>query len=264
MRMIVTILCLLLTAANFQNDDNYKEVVKQFFAFLYQKSVSIDEFSSVYANASLDYDTGLFLRDSLGIQCYDFELTRKRDQSIDVKATPSYVFKNVRQNLEDITFGLTYDEVVNIIDNAVVSTQGLKFSEIIELRFPGEKRIFMELNKDTPTQVLWVWLNNATLLDDVINGSTNPQRLMLPGTINDSDGFVNIRKDPDVNSQIVDKFLEDDIFYYIPDNDVNWWQVAHVEDSRTIVGFIHKSRIINYNDMSVELKQKVFEKRNAE
>lgn len=264
MKIIKIILCSLLAIAPSQNKGNLKNVVKQFYELLYKDSVSIHEFSSVYANASLHYDTRLYLRDSLGIKNPNWELEENRNKLIDTKKTPSYVFKKIKQNLNDITFGLTYNQVVEIIDKAEVSTQGLEFSKIMELNFQNNKKVYLALNNDTPTQILAVWLNNAVLLADFINNENNPQKLLLVGTINDNDGFVNIRKEPSGNSEIIGKFKEDDIFYYVPDNSCNWWQVSHKENTKSIIGFVHKSRIKNYIDMSDGLKQKVEKERNAD
>lgn len=264
MKTIIAILSLLSIMVTFQNEEEYKDVVKQFYELLYRDSVSIQKFSSVYANASLHYDTRLYLRDSLGIKNPNWELEENRNKLIDTKDTPSYVFKKIKQNLNDITFGLTYNQVVEIIDNAKVSTQGLEFSRFMELSFPNDKKIYLELNSDTPTQVLWVWFNNAILLDDFINNEDNPQKLLLVGTINDKDGFVNIRKEPSGNSEIIGKFKEGDIFYYIPDNSCNWWQVSYEENTKSIIGYVHKSRIKNYIDMPEGLKQKVEKERSAD
>lgn len=264
MKSIIAILCLLLLSTSVKRNDTYKDIVKHFYELLYKESVSIKEFSLVYSNASLNYDTDLYLKDSYGITNYNYHLTESRNKSIDIENTPSYVFKKIKQEFNSLTFGLTFDELVKIIDSAELSTQGLKFSRIIELIFPGGKRIYMELNNDTPTLVLWIWLNNAVLIDDVINNNaTNPQRLKLVGTINDRDGFVNIRKNPDINSEIIETFKEGDILYYIPDNSVNWWQVYSGESSSSIIGYLHKSRIKKYNDMPDDLMKKVSIERSS-
>lgn len=264
MKTIIAILSLLSIMVTFQNEENYKDVVKQFYKLLYKGSVSIQEFSSVYANASLHYDTRLYLKDSLGIKNPNWNLEENRNKLIDVKETPSYVFEKIKQNLNNITFGLTYSQVKEVIDNAEVSSQGLEFSKLIELHFSNNKKVYLALNNDTPTQVLAVWLANAALLDDIINNEINPQKLLLVGTINDKDGFVNVREKPSVNSEIIEKFKEGGIFYYIPDNSCNWWQVSGEENTKSIIGYVHKSRIKKYIDMSDDLKQKVEKERNAE
>lgn len=264
MKTIIAILSLLSIMVTFQNEGKYKDIVKQFYELLYKDSVSIQEFSSVYANASLHYDTRLYLKDSLGIKNPNWELEKNRNKLIDIKETPSYVFKKIKQNLNDITFGLTYDQVTEVIDRAKVSTQGLEFSRLMELSFPNDKKIYLALNNDTPMQVLAVWLDNATLLDDIISNEIDPQGLFLVGTINDKDGFVNVRELPSVNSEIIEKIREGEIFYYIPNNSCNWWQVSRKENIKSIVGYVHKSRIKNYIDMSDDIKQKVEKERNAD
>src|SRR5258706_11040426 len=56
--------------------------------------------------------------------------------------------------------------------------------------------------------------------------------------IDDKDGYVNIRKKPDIKSEITGKFTEQDIFWCLwPEGD--WYQV----DFKAGSGYIHKSRI---------------------
>ena len=58
-------------------------------------------------------------------------------------------------------------------------------------------------------------------------------------TIQDPDGYTNIRKSPTTNSEIIGTVNEGDIFLVCP-NASTWWKVKTKEQR---VGFIHKSRI---------------------
>lgn len=59
------------------------------------------------------------------------------------------------------------------------------------------------------------------------------------GKINDPDGYVNVRKEPNSKSKIVDIIKEDETFEYI-ESETDWWWVTKLNGSK---GFVHKSRI---------------------
>ncbi|MEM6841756.1 MAG: hypothetical protein AAF632_05995 [Bacteroidota bacterium] len=64
-------------------------------------------------------------------------------------------------------------------------------------------------------------------------------------TIDDPDGYVNIRKGLGTNTKIVGKFVEDEVFYFYEDKSQEWYSVYKFDMSlnRSKEGFIHKSRI---------------------
>ena len=61
------------------------------------------------------------------------------------------------------------------------------------------------------------------------------------GRIEDKDGYVNIRKNPDLKSEVVGKFVADDIFWCLESSEGEWLEV----DIQTppYHGHIHKSRV---------------------
>ena len=112
------------------------------------------------------------------------------------------------------------------------------------------------MNKDTPTQILNIWLPNGESLDDLVEG-IKVEKLQRPGIINDPDGYTNIREKPDKNSAIiVGKFVKNEIFYYTPVSGSDWWPV-YKKDGGEQIGYIHKSRILKYSDFPPKLKEKV-------
>lgn len=246
-----------------QNEEEYyKNTVLKFYKFLYQSEVSIKDFSSIYVNASLHFDSRSYIRDSMGLDNPNWMIEEKRNKSVKEEETPSYIHKKIKREFNNLTFGLTYDQIAKTIENSVVSSQGLEFSKIVELNFPNNKKVYFEVNNDTPTQVIWVWENNASLLDDIINNVRNPQKLFLAGTIIDPDGFVNIREALSYNSKVVGTLTIDDIFFYNPDNEEKWWKVYSEENWKSFLGYVHCSRINNYNNLPIKQKLKIFEKRN--
>ncbi|MFI5140001.1 MAG: SH3 domain-containing protein [Sphingobacteriales bacterium] len=71
--------------------------------------------------------------------------------------------------------------------------------------------------------------------------------------INDKDGFVNIRKDKSINSPVIGKLNNDDIFQYDPDEKSDWIKIyaQHLgnEDGHYIEGYIHKSRVFPLSNL---------------
>lgn len=68
--------------------------------------------------------------------------------------------------------------------------------------------------------------------------------------IKDKDGFTNVRKEPNVSSEIIYKIMDSEIFSY--EETKSEWITIYIEKSkyqlqceedRTLVGFIHKSRL---------------------
>lgn len=69
------------------------------------------------------------------------------------------------------------------------------------------------------------------------NNSNNQKACQ--GIINDPDGYVNIRKSNNGNSEIIDIVKDGEVFTYWETND-NWYVV---QTSKGVKGFMHKSRI---------------------
>jgi len=63
--------------------------------------------------------------------------------------------------------------------------------------------------------------------------------------INDSDGFVNVRADKSIDSEILFNFKKDDFFLCEPTTE-NWWKV---DNFYAKTGFVHNSRIRLIKDL---------------
>lgn len=60
------------------------------------------------------------------------------------------------------------------------------------------------------------------------------------GVINDKDGYVNIRVDKSVKSQIISKVFINEFFTYFEDETSNWWLI---ETEKGDLGYMHRSRV---------------------
>lgn len=65
-----------------------------------------------------------------------------------------------------------------------------------------------------------------------------------PATINDPDGYTNIRSGPGINYSIIGIIKQDEEFYAKVNFKNDWWEVK----SNGVTGYVHKSRIVFYAD----------------
>ncbi len=79
--------------------------------------------------------------------------------------------------------------------------------------------------------------------------------------INDKDGFVNVRKDGNIQSPIVGKLLLDDVFSYDDESKSNWVEIIKQyedENHPELTGYISKSRILPLSKLKGINKVKLF------
>lgn len=84
----------------------------------------------------------------------------------------------------------------------------------------------------------------SRLLGNVTNGKGQiydrmSSQKICKGVINDSDGYTNIRKSNNANSEIIGKIVDGEVFTYWETND-NWYVVQTVKG---VKGYVHKSKI---------------------
>lgn len=210
---------------------NYVRVVKQFYIFLYNGKETNKKFSDVYWEATLN----------------------------------TQMLKELKPYMNELTNGLSQNEIFKIIDEAQISDEGLKFGIYVELSFPNGKNLYFELgSKDMPVIIQNIWLSDGTLLDSKVHKESNAEELLLVGMINDNDGFTNVRYKPSTSSKVVAKISNNKYLYYVPNSDREWWAVAMKDDIKAIIGYVHKSRIIKYSDMPREIKRKVIKERDSD
>lgn len=204
-----------------QHQEDYKNVVKNFYTIIYSNQASSQKISDVYWDASLD----------------------------------SGMFYKIEPYLKELTDGLSVEEIFKIIDKAEAYDDGLQFGIYIELPLSEKNKIYFGLGSDIPTIIEYIWLSDGTLLGSKVRNESPVQKLILVGTINDKDGYSNVRKNPDKNAQIITKFTKNEIFYFTPTKS-DWWPVYKEEGGKQI-GFINKTRILRYIDFPPKLKEKV-------
>jgi hypothetical protein len=252
---------LLLTTSLHAQFTQDKVCVKEFYRILTScKEVSISNFSRVYCNASPDYEAGLLV--NIGkLSKNDYFLYQKEIASHS-DTIESKILSRMRTYKNQLTKGLNYENICKQIEVSSIYNEGTDFSVLLELKLTERDIIFFELNKDTPKQIQYIWLSSGESLGNLVLGDKVIETFRRPGIINDQDGYSNIREKPDKSSKVVGKLIKDDIFYYTPTNESDWWAVYKDEGGK-LIGYIHKSRILRYINFPPELKEKVKKQRSG-
>lgn len=252
-------LTLLLATSLYAQYTQDKLCVKEFYRVLTScEKVSVSDFSKIYSNASPDYETGLLV--NTGKLSKDNYFTYQKEIATHSDTIKSKILNRMRIYMKQLTKGLNYENICKQIEVSSVYNEGTEFSVLLELKLTERDVIFFELNKDTPKQIQYIWLSSGESLGDLVLGEKVVEKLKRPGMIYDPDGYSNIRGKPDKSSKVIGKLIKDDIFYYTPTNESDWWAV-YKEEGGKLVGYIHKSRILRYVNFPPKLKEKVRDQR---
>lgn len=158
---------------------------------------------------------------------------------------------------EELSKNLPEKQLDSIIDASEICDEGMEFGVIISVCLSKSNTIYFGVDSDTPSKIQYIWLNDGTSLNSIINNVAPREKLFLVGSVNDKDGYVNIRNGPSSTAKVTGTLTNRDYFYYIPNGNSDWWQVARTENLKALTGYVHKSRILKFNDMSRSLKNKV-------
>jgi len=249
--------------AHAQDYQSYKECVKEFYGlFFTDKKVTVNDFSRVYTDATPDYEIGLLVNTGKLKEKSNNYLKYQNEIATHSETLESQVLFRMKTYKEQLTHDLNYENICKQIEFSLVYNQGTEFSMLLELKLSEKNIIFFEINKDTPKKIQYIWLSSGESLGDLVQGYKSIQKLKLPGIINDPDGYTNVREKPDKNSKIVAKFIKNEVFYYTPTNESEWWSVYKEEGGKQ-VGYIHKNKILNYTDFPPKLKEKVKKQRGG-
>jgi len=222
--IILTIIFLLTQSTKCLEDryvNHYRNLLIRFYSNLYSENASQDSIASIYTY-------GEYEKDSHNTNRY------------------SGLFLQIRKHyFNDLTNGLELTEIVKIINRVKPAASITEFGVIMEVPVSDSYSIFYELDRDIPGKIENIYSKG---LFEIGNFLLDQQKeyLLLPGVINDKDGYVNIRKEPNINSEIVGKITTKEIFSFTPDIEKDWWRV-HLGE---ITGFVHKSRITRSYSLS--------------
>ena len=244
MKHKLTIFLLFLTTLGYAQNDrqdkydiHYRQLVKDFYRQLFKESVTVKELADIWVFGEYEYS----------------EL--KKQQSVN-DTEKSELMKSVKNKyFDELTNKLTINEIVKLIDISELSTDGYDFGIILELPLSKNYSVFFELDADIPGKIEGIYLMDA--ID--IGGKEKDypkEQLFRPAIINDTDGYSNLREKPDSKSKIVGRLKTNELFFYSPIGNSDWYPVKKEETSE-ILGYIHKTRITKYSNLPQLIKLKV-------
>ncbi|HRH35859.1 MAG TPA: hypothetical protein PKY12_12415 [Catalimonadaceae bacterium] len=235
----------------------YRKIVKRFYELLLSPKVSIQDFGAVYEIGSAFKDNEQFLVDSLKKDVPHEPLESNRLNSINPAKTKSYIHSKMIPFIPELTYGLSYSQISKCIDQSKTFNDGIEFGDYLVLNFPNGEKIYFGIGNDPPSHIEYIWLSDGILLNDKVNKEKNPQKLLLVGAIADKDGFAYVRQKPAKDSRIKDSISAKDYFYYVPNSNSNWLEVTRSGNPNSILGYIHKSRILPFESISDKIKKRV-------
>lgn len=237
-----------------------KESIKLFYKLLYTKNkISVKEISNIFYEASEAGEASFVLHNQNCTNC-NYNLL-KQEITKNADTLTSNIFKEIMKYKDQLTQGLEYSKIDNLIDSSSFLSDGMQFSELVRVKFPNNYEVYFEISGRLD-QIFSIWLPSGECLVPKILRNTMAPKLERPGIINDEDGYTNIREKPFRNSAIIGKFLKNEIFYYTPVSGEEWWPV-YKKEGEPQIGYIHKSKIKTYADFSKEIKEKVDKERGG-
>jgi hypothetical protein len=244
MKHKLTILLLFLTTIGYAQNDrqdkydrHYRQLVKDFYRQLFKESVTVKELDEIWQFG--EYENS--------------ELKKKQSVS---DTEQSELMKSVKNKyFDELTNKLTIKEIEKVIDMSELSTDGYEFGIILELALSKKYSVYFDLDSDIPGKIERIYLKDAIEIGSKENHYPKEQ-LFRPGTINDTDGYTNLREKPDSKSKIVGRLKTNELFFYSPIGDSDWYPVKKEETSK-ILGYIHKTRITKYSNLPKLVKRKV-------
>jgi hypothetical protein len=171
----------------------------------------------------------------------------------------SYYFKKIRAHVAELSQGCNFETISKLINNSNIYNEGWDLGSYVELKFPNGIILYFEMNTDPPESINCIWLPSGKALDVYNNGN---EMLRRPAIINDKDGFTNVRKEANANSQVVGKFVTNELFFFTPVSGSNWWPVYRNETS-SCIGYIYKNKITFYRDFPEFIKKEVIKMRTG-
>lgn len=153
-----------------------------------------------------------------------------------------------------ITYQYSKEDLKGIVMKAEILDEGNELIVLVQLCFPNQKTIYFEVSKDEDYDINCIWLADGS------NMEARGQFLTRPGIPNGTN--VQVHQTSDKSSPVVSVIHEDELFFYTPRSDSDWYRVFLHEDDENPIGFIHKDSIRIYKDFPKKIKLKVMKLRS--
>jgi hypothetical protein len=235
---------------NIKTKNDYLNHLQKFYnLLLLDRSVTIKECSSVFDwYAYAEYEEYLFDNNCKKKRLSDFECRQafaKRYANAGQSNTASLYFLIIKEQFAKTTGGLGTNEITNIIqDSSELIDFGAPSAVFVKIAFPQRNTVYFLMNKyaDEPQDIGNIFLPDGSSVFNKIYPAIK-QYLDIDGRINDPDGFVNVREEPDAKAPIIGVLKKGDEFSYYPNSGQLWWKVVK-KSSPGITGYVFSDRVI--------------------
>ncbi|MGC8825351.1 MAG: hypothetical protein ACP5PZ_12310 [Bacteroidales bacterium] len=174
---------------------------------------------------------------------------------------------------KELTQDLSYNEIIEIINNLEEFYDGDIWDRYVQLRFKDNKRIFFVFEEND----FGIFLTDRIYLSDgyslisypinvwtsegiIINKGYKRWKLLFRGIINDNiSTYVEIHEKPDNNSRSVRKIYANFVFYFSPyEVNKDWYEVYN--ENIDFIGYIQKNKVVTFDNFPKWLKEKIWKR----
>lgn len=143
------------------------------------------------------------------------------------------------------------EDIYAAIKNARTFSYGHPLDSVVALTV-GKQTLYFRISTERPDSnpILDVYDSNCK------NLSCDNDFLLMPCVLKSDSNFIYVRKEKDASSKPVAKILKNQIFFFTPCQDSDWYKVSLIYGQK-YVGYIHKSNILPYEKCSKRIRKKM-------
>jgi hypothetical protein len=167
----------------------------------------------------------------------------------------SSTIEKIRPLFKTIVNTIPYDTIIKNVDITKPFEEGYDFSVLMELKLPKNGTLYFDINTNIEGGIEYIYFGNGKELRDLINDE-HAGLLLRPGIIESKKGFTYLRTKKDSSSKIAGKIMNDQLFFFRPDDDSGWLQIS-LNDKPDFVGYINKNEIKKYSDFPSSIRSQV-------
>lgn len=250
-------------------EDNLKMVKTFYKHLLNDKTVSLKETFRMFSPHILEEEAFLFEniceKDPNHTICKERGINSTGD-SWD-ENSPSMFFMELKKYPSQFTQGYE-SKLDSILTHCTTVYEEGNRDLSIDVHFPNQKTIYFRLNPylDEPLYITDIYFEDGacySVLFDIYRSKTEKRRGKMDNyfwrhaVINDPDGFVNVRSGKGADTPIVEKITKNEVFKYSPNFYSPWWRVIAKKGKKSVEGYVHKSRILPYGNLSAKQRKSI-------
>lgn len=177
----------------------------------------------------------------------------------------SWIFYEIKnQYFQELTQNTDFKTITSIINNLKTHDDGDIGGQYAILTFPNNKKVYFGLNADSivgefPAQIGDIYLNDGRSLFDLLDNCDSVM-LMWVGIINSEKNrtSINLYRKPDFGAISNKKIVVDQIFFFTPIGDSEWYPIYSSENCKRI-GFLRKSQVVTFDNFPNKVKNLILD-----